>query len=542
MAEQVRIIILADPAPGIKGVKRFQEQSKKQFNKFEGNAKKSSNKVLDQFKKLGLGISAALLARAAIRGFDTIIKKIDQIGKLSIRLGETTEFLSEMGFVAARAGVNWQSLSVGIQRANRRIAEAKAGLGEAINPLRELGLLTDVQNGKFKSFEEILPILSDRIRALTSDQDKLRIAFKLFDTEGVSFLQFLKSGSAGIAEVREQGKKFGVTVTKEMAEKAEKAADALLNMNTALETLGRDAALTAAGSVEILATKLSTLLNKIRDIKKEGGKDLFTFLGTTFFIDPNDPTGGIKQRSSGTRRPNDPENKRQDEVRRIIAGGGKIVPPLDVPGGKPVLVKLTDDQLAEKLIIQQTAILAQMQSSGVFQSNFLAGRQRDPILQSTGTAARARNNQADRARIDGQAARTIFVEQRRAELIDQTVESTRGWEVALQGVEGILQQIIFDFENIDSFTKSFGKQLLSEGIKLAFRAVAAKATGGGSEIAIAAGDALGRSGLPGQTQVINNIRTTRDIDQDYFNRIIVPLNNNFVRNGGTLRASTISRT
>lgn len=541
MAEQVKIVISADPAPGIKGVKKFQTESKKQFNKFEGNAKKSSNKVLGQFKKLGLGISAALLARAAVRGFDTIIKKIDQIGKLSIRLGETTDFLSEMGFVAARSGVSWQSLSVGIQRANRRIAEAKIGMGEAIKPLAELGLLTDVQNGKYKTFEDILPILSDRIRALTSDQDKLRIAFKLFDTEGVSFLQFLKEGSAGIADLRERGKEFGATITKDMAEKAADAADKITNMNTALEALGRDFALDAADGVGKLATKLSDLLKELRKIKKEGGKDLFTFLGTTFFINPNAPRGGIQQRPSGTKRPNDPENKRQAEVRRIIAGGGKRVQPL-APGAidpttPTVIVKLTDDAIAEKLLLQQTAILSQLTKAGVFQTNLLPGTSiNDTKAQK---AARDRVNESARRfdRIDGLTSRNQFTQDRGADLIDDTVEATRGWEVALTGVEGILQQIVLDFENIDSFTKSFGKQIFSQAISLAFRALAAKATGGGSEVV---GAALGKAG-PGNTPQIS-ISTTKDIDIDYFTRVIVPLNNQFVRNGGTLRASTTSRT
>ena len=217
--EQVRILIDSDPRKGIKGVRVFQQQSQKSFNKFEKGAQKSSEKALGFFKKFGLGISAALIARGAVRGFNTIIAKIDQIGKLSIRLGETTEFLSEMAFVAQRSGVSWQSLSVGIQRANRRIAEAAQGTGEAIKPLAELGLLQDVVNGRFQSFEAILPVLSDRLRNYGNDQDKLRIAFKLFDTEGVSFLQFLKEGAAGIAAVREQGKKFGSTITKDMTDK-----------------------------------------------------------------------------------------------------------------------------------------------------------------------------------------------------------------------------------------------------------------------------------------------------------------------------------
>lgn len=556
MAEQVKIFIGADPGPGIKGVKKFQEQSKKQFNKFEGNAKKSSNRVLDQFKKLGLGISAALLARAAIRGFDTIIKKIDQIGKLSIRLGETTEFLSEMGFVAARAGVSWQSLSVGIQRANRRIAEAAQGTGEAINPLRELGLLTDVQNGKFKSFEAILPILSDRIRALTSDQDKLRIAFKLFDTEGVSFLQFLKDGSAGIAAVREQGKKFGVTIDKDVAAKAAKAADALTNMNTALDALARDAAISAAGSVETLATKLSELLVKIRAIKKEGGIKFNIGRSRVTVGGPDaNPFGGlfgnVSFSSEGGSRNRDrdaaeaeaglrkfPGESQKDFKARVaskIAGFGKG------DAAPVVVVKLTDDEIARKLILQQTVIIAQMQRSGIFQTNLLAGRE-DPRLQATGTAARIRNNQRHFARIDGIAARNQFIQDRGFDLMEDTVEATQGWEIALQGVEGILQRIILDFESIDSFTKSFGKQLFSEGISLAFRALVAQATGGGSEVALSAKDFLGKSGPGPGGGAQFNITTTRDIDLDFFTRVIAPLNNQFVRNGGTLRASTIKRT
>ncbi len=550
--EQVRILIDSDPRKGIKGVSVFQQQSQKSFNKFEKGAQKSSEKALGFFKKFGLGISAALIARGAVRGFNTIIAKIDQIGKLSIRLGETTEFLSEMAFVAQRSGVSWQSLSVGIQRANRRIAEAAQGTGEAIKPLAELGLLQDVVNGRFQSFEAILPVLSDRLRNYGNDQDKLRIAFKLFDTEGVSFLQFLKEGAAGIAAVREQGKKFGSTITKDMTDTAAAAADSLTNMNTALDALGRDAALTAAGSVEILAIKLSELLSKVREIKKEGGiqftigRTRVTVGGQTGLRTFGGLFGNVGLSSEGGARNRDREAAEAEKGLRKFPGESqkdfkaRVASKIAGFGGKTQVVefKLTDDQLAEKLILQQAEILNKLNRAGVFDF----GRQGLPQPGTAGalgagsvTAARIRTGQRERARVDGLSARTIFIEERRKELIDEVTTSTRGWGVAMQGVESILQQIILDFENIDSFIESFSRSLISTAISAAFNQIGAPS----SSVGLSPGDFLGSANGQPASQI--NIQTTREIDLDFFTRIMVPLQNRFVANGGTLRASTTNR-
>ncbi len=207
---------------------------------------------------IGLGIGIAL------RGIKSIISETitftDQIGKLSTRLGESTEFLSEMGFVAERSGVTFQAMSVGIQRANRRMAEAREGFGEAKKVLEELDLELNNTDGSARNFEQILPDLADKINGLSSEQDKLRIAFKLFDTEGVSFLQFLKSGSSGIAQLRTEARTLGLSLDKDATNKAAQAADALTDFQGATKGLTTEIVISLLPALSDWTEGMTTLI------------------------------------------------------------------------------------------------------------------------------------------------------------------------------------------------------------------------------------------------------------------------------------------
>lgn len=207
---------------------------------------------------LGLGLAGAIVGVKKLIG-DTI-NFADNIGKLSTRLGESTEFLSEMGFVAERSGVTFQAMSVGIQRANRRMAEARQGFGEAKKVLEELDLELNNADGSARNFEQILPDLADKINGLSSDQDKLRIAFKLFDTEGVSFLQFLKSGSKGIEQLRTEARSLGLSLDKDATDRAAQAADALTDFQGATKGLTTEIVLSLLPALSDWTEGMTTLI------------------------------------------------------------------------------------------------------------------------------------------------------------------------------------------------------------------------------------------------------------------------------------------
>lgn len=189
--------------------------------KFKDTLTKASQKAFKKFEAVaGKALKAAVAGAAALAaGFTamavSILRDSDRIQKLSIRLGVATEALSELKLVAELSGIEFNQLALGMQRMTRRIAEAAQGMGEAQGALRELN---------FNAFElaalrpeQQFEVIADALAGVTSQSDRVRLAFKLFDSEGVSVLQTMQNGAAGIREMREEAKRLGLSLSGEQA-------------------------------------------------------------------------------------------------------------------------------------------------------------------------------------------------------------------------------------------------------------------------------------------------------------------------------------
>jgi hypothetical protein len=135
---------------------------------------------------------------------------------MSNRIGASTEALSEYKFVAEQSNIEFRTLTMGWQRMTRRVSEAAKGFGEAKGALLELGLSAEHLNTLAP--EDQFEIIADSINGLTNQADKVRLSMKLFDSEGVSLVQTMTEGSAGIREMRKEARDMGLTISRDAAE------------------------------------------------------------------------------------------------------------------------------------------------------------------------------------------------------------------------------------------------------------------------------------------------------------------------------------
>ncbi len=211
------------------------------------------NKGLGAMKLAGVAAGAALIA-VFVKLSAQILKTGDQIHKLSIRLGISTEALSELRHVAELSGVKIEGLNTGLQRMIRRVSEAAHGTGEAKNAIKELGLEAAAlaQMKPDKMFETI----ADAIFTMKDPADKVRIAFKLFDTEGVGFLQMMEKGAAGIRELRKETK---TVFTREDANRIAAVNDTMTRFKDSITAAAKEILLTLIPAIE----SLGTVTNKV---------------------------------------------------------------------------------------------------------------------------------------------------------------------------------------------------------------------------------------------------------------------------------------
>ena len=110
---------------------------------------------------VGAGIATPILASAKI--FSDVG---DQIQKMALRTGVSTEALSTLGFAAEQSGADLVSLEKGLLRMQRTVADAASGNQGAIESLAELGLTASqlssmTPDEQFKTIAEAIKGIED---------------------------------------------------------------------------------------------------------------------------------------------------------------------------------------------------------------------------------------------------------------------------------------------------------------------------------------------------------------------------------------------
>lgn len=208
---------------------------------------------VDQFSKPLTGVNRTLatavktvsrftLAATAAAGAFLIFTErtnaaIDRTNKFAQRLGIAVDKLSEFEFGAKKAGLNVQTFDTAVQRATRRVAEAAKGTGEAQGAIRELGL--SAQQLSRRPLDEQFLALTDALGQVENSSERVRLAFKLFDTEGVSLLQIINKNKDAFRDAARDAQFLGVSISNQAAANAEEFANELVRVRGAITGVSR---------------------------------------------------------------------------------------------------------------------------------------------------------------------------------------------------------------------------------------------------------------------------------------------------------------
>jgi len=179
----------------------------------------------------------ALTGAAGLAGFAYLIKSslnaTDTLSKTANKIGTTTEALGGLRYAAEITGVATNTMDMALQRFTRRTAEAAKGMGEAKGAIKELGL--NAQELNKMPLDQRMIALADAFGNVNNESDQLRLAFKLFDSEGAALVNTLALGSDGLKDLLGEAKLLGLTMSTTAAQGVEKANDSI----TKLLSLGK---------------------------------------------------------------------------------------------------------------------------------------------------------------------------------------------------------------------------------------------------------------------------------------------------------------
>ena len=248
-----------------------------------GRAFKSVTAGLAGVTKSIFSMQTALGVVAGATGFGYLVKQsfnaTDQLAKTASKIGTTTDALTKLHHTANLSGVSTDTMNMALQRFVRRTAEASKGTGEAVGALRELGInASELQQ---LPLDERMAVLADRFGQVKGQSDKLRLAFKLFDSEGAGLINTLNAGSDGMREMYAEAEDLGLVLQQSSAQGVEKTNDELYKLFSLGKGLFTQFTASLAPAIEAIATHLRVMF--VEASRAKGGfKAIGDYLATNF--------------------------------------------------------------------------------------------------------------------------------------------------------------------------------------------------------------------------------------------------------------------
>ena len=187
------------------------------FRRSMGNSQKALKGLT---AGLGAFVGVASLMRLKQLTSDAV-RFGSQISITASKIGVSAKNLQSLRLAGEQfAGIQATTVDMALQRFSRRIGEADSGTGELKDTLLKLGISTRNADGTVKSVTDTLFEYADAIQGAESQQEKLRLAFKGFDSEGAVLVQLLDEGSDNLRRFMLDAQKTGAVMSNVMTNRA----------------------------------------------------------------------------------------------------------------------------------------------------------------------------------------------------------------------------------------------------------------------------------------------------------------------------------
>src|ERR687898_1234719 len=213
-------------------------------------------------RTLGVALAGVTTVGGLAALVDRSISAADAIGKTSDKIGVGVEALQELRFAAKASGAEQQPLALARRRSTRRAAEAAQGTGEAKDALASMGIALRDQDGNLRRSEDLLGDVADAFARIEDPAERVRLAFKLFDSEGVALVNLLRSGRGALEEMRERARDLGIVLDEHLVRDAERARTELDTLSQVISANLTRAALEAAPVIADLSSWLADVAGK----------------------------------------------------------------------------------------------------------------------------------------------------------------------------------------------------------------------------------------------------------------------------------------
>lgn len=210
------------------------------FNADEAAAKRYTGQVAGVAKAAVLAVGAikSLAAGVYLLGRQTAMRGND-ITKLGVEVGVTAEEFQALSFALSRVSrITQQEIERQLPQISARLAEAREKGSRYAKTLRELGFTQqEVQRGTISALD-LLQRMNDQFRRTGDASEAARIATDLFGFRlGSKLGPALTRSDADLRGLMQRFHELGGGISNEGAQRAEEYADAMLDLQTAINSV-----------------------------------------------------------------------------------------------------------------------------------------------------------------------------------------------------------------------------------------------------------------------------------------------------------------
>lgn len=227
---------------------------------------------------LAIGSAAAIVYKAtetAYRFADSQATIGDELNDLSLRTGLAVEDLSALDYALKLNGGSTHDLETGVRTLAARMNDARNGSAEMVDDFKRLGVsAAQLVNGdgSLKSIDEILPMIADGLKNLSSQSERMDLAQAMFGRGGLKLLPTLQQGSEGIAQMREELERLGGAMSTDFAQASDGFKDAQAKMATAMQRFNESLSSPLIGSftglVDLASKAVGALAGKLNEAER----------------------------------------------------------------------------------------------------------------------------------------------------------------------------------------------------------------------------------------------------------------------------------
>jgi len=251
----VATTFVARTKPFQQGVNRVQGS----VRTFGTQLKANKSSLNSWARRLVIGAAAAVTLRAAVRMVMDSLREMDETAKQASRLGMLPARLIELQYAADLSGFGADRLGNALEKMNMRLAEASFGTGEAVQVLNDLGL--SAEQLMTLAPDEAFRKLSEAIGKVKNPADQARVAYKMFEEQGVQMLNLLKVSKAEFEAMRAELLEFAPALAAINFDNAEEIQDQITRTRYKFKLLKMTLAIALKPVIDIVIGALMSMVN-----------------------------------------------------------------------------------------------------------------------------------------------------------------------------------------------------------------------------------------------------------------------------------------